>query len=158
MKTWEILSLVTVALVVGMFSGPWVALKKSIRVCRFEVFVDVVDRMNWNMAPALTVLLPSAFLSLGLATLMTFGEFSVLFILNGASLIFFTISLLIAVILEIPVVRQIATWPGALTAPKDWQEVRSRWLLIHIVRAAFGFASLIPLLIGSGLLFKSLQQ
>lgn len=64
MNTWELLSLALVAAVVGMFSGPLAALKRSIRSCNFEVFVEVVDRMNSSMAPALTVLLPAAFLSL----------------------------------------------------------------------------------------------
>lgn len=153
MKTWELLSLVTVAIAIGMFSGPQMAFKRSIWTCRFEVFVEVVDRMNWSMAPALTVLLPSAFLSMSFATLMAYGASPRLFLPNGAALLFFTSSLLIAATFEVSLVKQIAAWPAALTVPEDWQEMRSRWLRVHLVRVAFGFGSLVVLTVATGVLF-----
>lgn len=155
MKTWELLSLSTVAAVVGLFSGPWIAFSRSIRVCRFDVFVELVDRMNWSMAPALTVFLPSAFISLCFVTLMSLGEHLRLRLLNTTALVLFTVSLLIAAILEVPVVKQIASWPAALTIPKDWQNVRSRWLRIHLIRVVFGFASLLVLTVATGILLAA---
>jgi uncharacterized membrane protein len=139
-----------------MFSGPFAALKRS---CNFEVFVEVVDRMNSSMAPALTVLLPAAFLSLCLSALMTLGGFSKLFFLNMAALLLFSGALVATIVFEVPLVRQIATWPTSLTVTDDWQVVRKRWLWIHFVRVAFGFASLILLLVASGLqAFEALRR
>lgn len=155
MSTWELLSLVLVAAVVGMFSGPWAALKGTIRTCGFEVFVELVDRMNWSMAHALTVLLPAAFLSLCFVTLMNLDGFPKLFVLNLIALILFSTSLLIAALFEVPIVKKIAAWPGDLTVPEDWRAIRSRWLRIHLLRVALGFGSLISLLVAAGVLYAT---
>ena len=64
MKTWELISIVLSALVAGMFHGPWVALSRSMRSFTPEVFLAIVDRMNRNMAPVMTVLMPAALLSI----------------------------------------------------------------------------------------------
>ena len=146
MDTWELLSIALVAAVVGLFSGPRAALTKSIRSCTFEVFVETVDRMNWSLAPALTVFLPAACLSLSLAVLMSYHEFPKLFFLNVVALLLFLATLLVAIIFELPIVKEIATWPATLKIPDDWQHIRQRWLRIHIVRIALGLSSLLLLI------------
>jgi uncharacterized membrane protein len=101
--TWELFSIALVAAVVGLFSGPRAALTKSIRSCTFEVFVEIVDRMNWSLAPALTVLLPAAFLSLSLAVLMSYHELPELFFLNVTALLLFLGALIVAIVFELPI-------------------------------------------------------
>src|SRR5271170_7050965 len=64
MKTWELISIVLSALTAGMFHGPWIALSRSMRTFTPEVFLAIVDRMNRNMAPLMTVLMPAALLSI----------------------------------------------------------------------------------------------
>jgi hypothetical protein len=64
MKTWELVSIVFSALTAGMFHGPWIALSRSMKTFSPEVFLEIVDRMNRNMAPVMTVLLPGTMLSI----------------------------------------------------------------------------------------------
>jgi uncharacterized membrane protein len=141
-----LLSIAFVATVVSLFSGPRAALTKSIQNCTFEVFVEIVDRMNWSLAPALTALLPAAFLSLSLTILTSYREFPKLFFLNATALLLFSGALLVAVVFELPIIEEIATWPATLTIPNDWQQTRQRWLRIHIARVALGLSSLLLLI------------
>ena len=54
LKTFELVSIVLSALVGGMYWGPWLALSRSLNTLKAEVFLDVVDRLNRNMAGLLT--------------------------------------------------------------------------------------------------------
>ena len=54
LKTFELVSIVLSALVGGMYWGPWLALIRSLNTLKPEVFLDVVDRLNRNMAGLLT--------------------------------------------------------------------------------------------------------
>lgn len=151
MNTWELLSFVLVASAVGVLSGPWAALRRSTQSCGFEAFVVLVDRMNWSMAPVLTVLLPAAFLSLCVATFIALGESHTIFLLNGAALLLLSVSLLLAAFVEVPLVKTIATWPARLGVPRDWRKMRSRWLWVHRCRVALGFGSLVLVLVSAAL-------
>ena len=146
MDVWELLSIAFVATVVSLFSGPRAALTKSIQDCTFEVFVEIVDRMNGSLAPALTVLLPAAFLSLSLTVLTSYREFPKLFFLNATALLLFSSALLVAIVFELPIIEEIATWPATLTIPDDWRNTRQRWFRVHIVRIALGLLSLLLLI------------
>lgn len=149
MNIWELLSIACIATVVSLFSGPRAALTKSIHHCSFEVFVEAVDSMNGTLAPALTVLLPTAFLSLFLEILESYQAFPKLIFLDVGALLLLSAALLLAVVFELPIVEEIAKWPARLTIPDDWQAVRQRWLVVHLVRVALGWLSLL-LLIATG--------
>lgn len=64
MKTWELISIVLSALTVGMFHGPWIALSRSMKTFSPKFFLEIVDRMNSNMAPVMTVLMPGTMLAI----------------------------------------------------------------------------------------------
>jgi Sec-independent protein secretion pathway component TatC len=141
-----------------MFSAPWIALSGFIRKCTFEVFVEAIDQMSYGLAPALTVLLPTVFLSLSLAAFETYRSSHVLFYLNATALALFGGALLTAVVFELPLVEEILTW-AALAEPGDWRRTRGRWLNFHIVRVALTLASLILLLVAGCIqLFRGLSS
>ena len=146
MDIWELISIASVAAVVILFSGPRAALTKPIQNCAFEVFVEMVDRMNGSLAPALTALLPAAFLSLILNVLTSYREFPKLFLLDVTALLLFSVAFLVAIVFELPIIEKIATWPAALTVPDDWQNTRQRWIRVRMVRVALSWISLLLLL------------
>jgi ABC-type sulfate transport system permease component len=74
MKTWELISIVLSALVAGMFHGPWIALSRSMSTFGPEVFLAIVERMNCNMAPVMTVLMPAALLSIIAVMYLSYHE------------------------------------------------------------------------------------
>ena|ERR1700722_16971264 len=101
MKTWELLSIVLSALTAGMFHGPWVALSRSLKTFQPDVFLAIVDRMNRNMAPVMTVLMPATLLAIIPVLLMSFHKQPMTLYLNAAALTLFILALLVTVFIEV---------------------------------------------------------
>jgi uncharacterized membrane protein len=148
MKTWELISIVLSALTVGMFHGPWIALSRSMKTFTPEFFLEIVDRMNRNMAPVMTVLMPGTMLSIIPVMLFSYRQQPMILYLNAAALLLFLIALLVTVVVEVPIVQQIVTWTPS-TLPANWQQLRDRWIRFHVLRVITGIASLILLLVAA---------
>jgi uncharacterized membrane protein len=148
MKTWELISIVFSALTAGMFHGPWIALSRSMKTFSPEVFLEIVDRMNRNMAPVMTVLMPGTMLSIIPVILLSYRQRPMVFYLSTVALLLFLIALLVTVVIEVPIVQQIVTWTPS-TLPKNWQQLRDRWMKFHVLRVIAGIASLLFLLVGA---------
>jgi len=148
MKTWELISIVLSALVAGMFYGPWAALSRSLNTFEPEVFLAIVDRMNRNMAPVMTVLMPAAFLSIVPVLFLSYPTQPRTFYLTLAGVVFFLFALFVTMFVEVPIVEEIVTWKVD-TLPANWQQLRDRWRAFHIIRVIAGLASLVFLLAGA---------
>jgi uncharacterized membrane protein len=148
MKTWQLISIVLSALVAGMFHGPWIALSRSMKTFTPEVFLAIVDRMNRNMAPVMTVLMPATLLAIIPVLLLSYHQRPMIFWLSAGAFILFILSLLVTVLIEVPIVEEIVTWTVP-TLPANWQQLRDRWARFHIVRVLAGLTSLVLLLIGA---------
>jgi uncharacterized membrane protein len=142
MKTWELFSIICSALVAGMFYGPWTALSRSMRTLTPEVFLAVVDRMNRNMAPVMTVLMPAALLAMVPVLLSAYGTYPRVFALYATAFVCFLVAMAITVFVEVPIVKEIVTWTIP-TLPTNWQQLRDRWMRFHVIRVVAGLASLI---------------
>src|SRR5580704_15711184 len=97
LKTWQLISIVCSALVSGMFHGPWAALSRSMRTFTPEVFLAIVDRMNRNMAPVMTVLMPATLLSIIPVLLLSYHEQPKTFYLSVTAFVLFIVALLVTV-------------------------------------------------------------
>ena len=148
MKTWELISIVLSAMVAGMFYGPWAALSRSMNTFEPEVFLAIVDRMNRNMAPVMTVLMPTAFLSIVPVLFLSYSTQRRIFYLTLAGFVFLVVSLLVTMFVEVPIVEEIVTWKVE-TLPANWQQLRDRWRRFHVIRVVAGLASLVFLLVGA---------
>jgi uncharacterized membrane protein len=65
-----------------------------------------------------------------------------------AGLVLFIVALLVTVLVEVPIVKQIATWTDA-TLPDNWQEPRDRWISFHAIRIAAGLCGFALLVAGA---------
>jgi uncharacterized membrane protein len=148
MKGWELVSIVLSAFVAGMFHGPWIALSRSLRTFTPEVFLAIVDRMNRNMAPMMTVLMPAALLSIIPVLLLSYSEQPRTFYLYAAAFVLFIVALIVTVFVEVPIVKEIATW-SVSTLPGNWEELRDRWIRFHVIRVVAGLASFVFLVVGA---------
>ena len=148
MKRWQLISIVLSALVAGMFHGPWVALSRSMKTFTPEIFLAIVVRMNRNMAPVMTVLMPATLLSIIPVLLLSYHQHPNIFWLNAAAFVLFIVALLVTVFIEVPIVEEIVTWTVS-TLPKNWQQLRDRWTRFHVVRVVTGLTSLVLLVIGA---------
>jgi Domain of unknown function (DUF1772) len=148
MKTWELVSIILSALTAGMFYGPWVALSRSMKSFPPELFLAIVDRMNRNMAPVMTVLMPATLLSIIPVLLLSYRERPIVCYLNAIAFALFIVALLVTVVVEVPIVQQIVTWTAS-TLPENWLQLRDRWMRFHLVRVGAGLTSLILLLVAA---------
>ena len=113
-----------------------------------EVFLAIVDRMNRNMAPVMTVLMPAALLSIIPVLLLSYHERPLTFYLGATAFALFIVALLVTVLVEVPIVEEIVTW-AVSTLPPNWQQLRDRWTRFHIIRVIAGLASFVLLVAGA---------
>ena len=113
-----------------------------------EVFLAIVDRMNSNMAPVMTVLMPGTMLSIIPVLLLSYHARPMVFYFSAAALLLFLVALLVTVVVEVPIVQQIVTWTPS-TLPENWSQLRDRWMRFHVIRVIAGVASLIFLVVAA---------
>jgi len=148
LKIWEVISIFLSASVAGMFFGPWIALTRSIGAFSPEIFIAIVRRMNRNMAPVMAALIPAALLSMIPVLLISHGAEPRTFYLTLTGFALLVIALLVTVIVEVPIVKQIDSWTIS-TLPGNWQVLRDRWGAFHVIRVASGILCLVLLLVGA---------
>jgi uncharacterized membrane protein len=144
MKVTELISIVLYALIGGMYWGPWLALTRSMASLTPEVFLPVVRQLSKNMATVMTPLTPLALISMVPVLFLSFDKHLTTFYLTLSALILLAITLLVTLLIEVPIVKQIETWTTA-SLPDNWEELRDRWGSFHYLRVA-------PAIIGLGLL------
>lgn len=148
LKIFELVSIVVSAVVGGMYWGPWLALSRSIDTFKPAVFLDVVDRLNGNMAGLMTVLTPAGLVSIVPVLLLSYSVRPITFYLDLAGFISFVVALLVTVLIEVPIVKQITTWTVD-TLPEGWAQLRDRWGSFHIIRVVAGIAGVALLVAGA---------
>jgi hypothetical protein len=141
LKIFEFVSILLSAMVGGMYWGPWLALSRSMATFEPAVFLAIVHRMNRNMASLMTALTPIALLSIVPVLFISYTESPRTFYLALSGFALFTIALIVTVLVEVPIVKQIVTWTVS-TMPHNWQQLRDRWMLFHIIRVVGGLTGL----------------
>jgi uncharacterized membrane protein len=147
-STAELLNIVISALVTGVFWGPWVGLTRSIATFTPSAFLAIGHRLNINLGPLMTVLMPVALLSTVPTLVLTFGTHPATFGLTLAGSALYVVALLVTMIIEVPIAQRIRSWSKP-TLPADWQAQRDRWASVHIIRVVAGIAGLALLVAGA---------
>ena len=148
LKTLELISILIAAFVGGMFWGPWLGLTRSLNTFAPDVLIAIVQRMNRNMSAVMTPMLPIALVAM-IPVLIASGMVqSAVFATTLAGFALFLVALLVTMIIEVPIVKQIVTWTVA-TLPANWQQLRDRWGTFHIIRVVAGIGGLVLLLAGA---------
>jgi uncharacterized membrane protein len=124
-----------------------VGLTRSIRTFQPEFFLAIVHRLNRNLGPVMTILMPAALLSLGPVLVFSFHQPKT-FYLTLAAFVLFLIALLVTVIVEVPIVQRIDKWTAS-TLPGNWQQLRDRWGSFHLIRLIASISGLALLLAGA---------
>jgi uncharacterized membrane protein len=148
LKLCELVSIVLLLLVSGMYWGPWLALSRSMASFEPDVFLAIVQRLNRNMEPLMTALLPVALLSTLPVLFLAYGRRPETFFLTLAGLVLYIVTLLVTVLVEVPIVKQIVTWTNS-TLPDNWQQLRDRWGAFHLARIVPSLVGLVLVLIGA---------
>jgi hypothetical protein len=119
MKTWEVLSILSSLLVVALFSGPWIALRRSFKTLHPKLFLGIVNHMSERMTPAMTVFMPASMLSMTAMAMTSYGVDTLVFRFTSIALALNLFSLVVVLAFEIPIVSEIAVWTSS-SLPKNW--------------------------------------
>jgi uncharacterized membrane protein len=144
MKIAELISIVLYALIGSMYWGPWLALTRSMASLTPEAFLPVVRQLSRNMAFIMTPLTPLALISMVPVLFLSFSKHPTTFYLTLGALILLAVTLLVTLLIEVPIVKQIETWTPA-SLPYNWEKLRDRWGSFHYLRVG-------PAIIGLALL------
>jgi uncharacterized membrane protein len=147
LKVFEVINLVLLILVGGLYWGPWLALTRSIATFEPDVFLVIVKRLSRNMAPIMTVLMPVALASTIPVLCLSFNRHPETFYLTLIGFVLFIVTLFVTMVIEVPIVKQIETWTPT-TVPDNWQQLRERWGAFHIFRVVPAIAAIVLLLVG----------
>ena len=137
-KAFELTNILLSALVAGVFWGPWVGLTRSIATFEPVAFLAIGYRLNVNLGPLMSVLMPVALLS-AIPTLVLSHGTTFALTLTGTGL--FVVALVVTLAIEVPIAKQVASWSMA-TLPDNWRRLRDRWASVHVVRVVAGIAGL----------------
>jgi uncharacterized membrane protein len=143
LKVCQLVSILLLTLVSGMYWGPWLALTRSMSTFEPSAFLAIVRRLTRNMAPLMAVLTPIALLSTVPVLFLSFGRRAT-FALTLVALVLFLFTVLVTMVVEVPIVRQIMTWTES-TLPGNWQQLRDRWVSFHLLRVVPSFVGLVLL-------------
>jgi uncharacterized membrane protein len=113
-----------------------------------DVFLAIVHRMNRNMEPTMTVIMPVALVSTVPVLALSFDHHLPIFYLTLAGLALFLVTLMVTLVVEVPIVKQMETWTTS-TLPDNWEALRDRWGAFHLLRVVPAIAGLILLLVGA---------
>jgi hypothetical protein len=148
LKILELANIIISAIVGGMYWGPWLALTISLKHFDRTVFLLIVNRLNKNMGPLMTVLTPLSLMSTMTVLVFTYGGGSCTFYFTLVGFALFLAALLVTVIVEVPIVKKIVTWTEP-TLPSNWEQIRDRWARFHIMRVIAAIVGLGFLLAGA---------
>ena len=137
----QLVGLLLVALVVGVYWGPWVALTRSLARLDVEIFLPTVKQLNANLGGLMTVLVPLALLAQVGMLVVDFGRGPLSFTLAAIALLLFIVTVVVTVLTEVPIVKQVVTWEVE-TVPANWRVLRDRWVSFHLLRVIAGIAAL----------------
>ena len=148
LKLWQFASIILSALVAGAFWGPWLALSRSLATFEPDTYLAIVHRLGRNLGPTMTFLMPISLLSMLPVLLLSYGHQPLAFFLTLAGLASFLIALLVTMLVEVPLVQQMHTWTVDML-PHNWQSLRDRWGVFHVVRVVSGLLGLCFLVAGA---------
>ena len=137
----QLVGILLVTLVVGVYWGPWVALTRTIARLDVEIFLPLVKQLNANLAGLMTVLVPLALLGQAGMLLVDFGRGALPFTLAAIALLLFIVTVAVTVLTEVPIVKHVVTWEVE-TVPTNWRELRDRWVSFHLLRVIPGVVAL----------------
>src|SRR2546421_5559814 len=132
-KMTQFITLVLVALVAGVFWGPWLGLSRSIDAFTPETFLAIGRTMIGNLAPVMPVLMLLAAASQLALLVLLYRQRSTGFPAVAIGFALFLTALLVTLLIEVPLDNQFKTWTLD-SMPANWMELRDKWERFHVIR------------------------
>jgi hypothetical protein len=148
LKIWQFINIFLSALAAGVLWGRWLTLSRSIAEITPETFLEIGKAMIGNAVPVVPILTFAAILSTVPVLLLLYRrKRSKAFAATLAAFVLFVAALLITLLVEVPIDRQILDWTVA-TLPANWEELRDHRETFHVMRT-FAYLAGLALITGA---------
>jgi uncharacterized membrane protein len=141
LRLLELLGIVLIALVTGVFWGTWFTLTRSIETFSPESFLAIGKTIIQNVAVPMRILMPGTLLVQLLVCWFSWKQNRAASYLFVLSFLLMIITLIITVGVEVPIDNQIKTWTVD-QMPGNWEALRSKWDNFHTLRTFTSIGSL----------------
>jgi hypothetical protein len=148
LEIWQFISILLSALVTGVFWGTWLSLSRSIALLTPETFLTIGHTMIGYLGTVMAILMPAAILATLPVLFLLYRRRSRALYPTLVGFSFFAIALVVTLIVEVPIDNQIEAWTVA-SLPANWQQLRDRWELFHVIRTWVSVIGLALLILGA---------
>lgn len=148
LEIWQCISILLSALVTGVFWGTWLGLSRSMASLTPETFLTIGHTMIGNLGTVMALLMPAALLAVLPVLYLLYRRRSRALYLTLAGFALFVVALLVTLIVEVPIDNQIEAWT-VTSLPANWEQLRDRWELFHMIRSWVSVLGLALLIIGA---------
>ena len=140
-KITEFVTLLLVALVMGVFWGTWFTLTRSLPDFSAAEFIHIGKTIIANVGAPMSVIMPLTLLMMLITIWLNYRTNRSSFYLYSVSFLLMVVTLIITVAVEVPIDNKINEWTEA-TVPDNWQSLRHTWDQFHTARTFTSIGSL----------------
>ena len=131
----EVTVLFVAALATGGLLVNWIGLGRAMARLSASAYIEFHQHTNQTFNPYMPIVVIGS-LAGGVGLAVMYGMRSVPGQLAGAGAACYSLVLIIALLTDVRINHQIASW-SIQNPPRDWSEVRARWIKFHILRTLF---------------------
>jgi len=148
LKVLQAVTVVLLALVMGVFWGTWFTLTRSLETFSPSEFIHIGKTIIANVKTPMQILMPLTLVVVAACCWLTPDKRSASFYFQLVALLLAVVALVITVGVEVPIDNQIKTWT-AETIPNNWTTLRARWNAFHAARTFVSIAAVASMTCGA---------
>ena len=139
-KSFELIVLLFAALATGGLIVNWIGLGRAMSRLSASAYIEFHQHTNRTFDPYMPMVVLGA-LAGGVALAVMYGVHSIPGQLSAAGAVCYALVILITVPTNLRINRQIAHW-SIQNPPREWAQIRGRWLRFHVIRTLFSVPAL----------------
>jgi uncharacterized membrane protein len=139
-NSFVLIALVFAALATGGLIVNWIGLGRAMSRLSVSAYVEFHQQTNRTFDPYMPTVVIGA-LAGGAALALIYGVHSIPGQLAIAGAVCYALVLIVAVSTNVRINHQIASW-SIQNPPRDWAQIRARWIRFHIIRTLFSVPAL----------------
>jgi uncharacterized membrane protein len=139
-KSFELIVLWFAALATGGLIVNWIGLGRAMSRLSVSSYVEFHQHTNRTFEPCMPIVVIGA-LAGGIALAVMYGVHSIPGQLAAAGAVCYALVILITVPTNLRINKQIAHW-SIQNPPREWAQMRARWLRFHVIRTLFSVPAL----------------
>ncbi|MBV9276166.1 MAG: DUF1772 domain-containing protein [Verrucomicrobia bacterium] len=139
-KSFNLIVLLFAALATGGLIVNWIGLGRAMSRLSASAYIEFHQHTNRTFDPYMPIVIIGA-LAGGVALAMMYGVHSIPGQLSAAGAVCYALVILITVPTNLRINRQIAHW-SIQNPPREWAQIRGRWLRFHVIRTLFSVPAL----------------